>query len=96
MPLVELTIRIPQALADEAKQFDLLRDERIAALLEREILREESWKRLSTMAEVVRESAAAKYADLSDDEMMDLVNEEIKIMRAEERAKEALNPTDEA
>ncbi|MBL8133211.1 MAG: hypothetical protein JNL42_15225 [Anaerolineae bacterium] len=95
MTLVELTIRLPQALADEAKQFDLLRDERIAALLEREILREEAWVRLSAMAEVVRESAAEKYGSLSDDEVMDLVNEEIKIMRAEDRAKAALQKPDE-
>lgn len=95
MTLVELTIRLPQALADEAKQFDLLRDERIAALLEREILREESWVRLSEMAEVVRASAAEKYGALSDNEMMDLVNEEIKIMRAEDRAKAALQKPDE-
>lgn len=96
MNLVELTIRLPQGLAEEAKQFDLLRDERIAALLEREILREEAWYRLNAMAQVVRESAAEKYGALSEDEVMDLVNEEIKIMRAEDRAKAALQQSDEA
>lgn len=95
MDLVELTIRLPQALADEARQFDLLRDERIAALLEREILREEAWERLSASAKVVREAAAHKYGSLSDDEVMDLVNEEMKIMQAEERAKAALQKLDE-
>jgi len=96
MPFVELTIRIPQALADEAKVFDLLRDERIAALLEREILREEAWERLSETAKAVSEAASEKYGSLSDDEVMGLVNEEIKMMRAEERAKETLAKTDEA
>lgn len=84
MSVVELTIRLPQELADQARQFDLLRDERIAALPEREILREEAWKRLETMADMVRTAAAEKYGDLSDDEVMDLVNEEIKIMRAKD------------
>jgi len=79
MPFVELTIRIPQALADEAKVFDLLRDER-----------------LSETAKAVSEAASEKYGSLSDDEVMGLVNEEIKMMRAEERAKETLAKTDEA
>lgn len=95
MALVELIIRIPQALADEARQYDLLREERIAALLEREIRREEAWQRLGEMAARVRESAAATYGELSEDEVMDLVNEEIKLMRAEQRAKEALDKPEE-
>jgi len=90
MAFLELRIRIPQKLADEAHQFDLLRDERIAALIEREILREEAWLELSKMAEIVREGADEKYGMLSDEEVMFLVNEEIKIMNAEERAKDAL------
>jgi hypothetical protein len=90
MEYMELTIRIPLPLAAEAEQFDLLREERIAALIEREILREEAWLELSKMAEIVREGAADTYGTLSDDEVMFLVNEEIKIMRAEDRAKEAL------
>lgn len=91
MAVVEITIKLPQALADEAQSLDLLRDERIAALLEREILREEAWQRLNRAANIVRSSASDTYGQLSEDEVMDLVNEEIKVMRAEKRAKAAFD-----
>jgi hypothetical protein len=51
--------------------------------------------RLNAAAKMIREAAEPAYGNLSDDEVMQLVDEEIHLMRAEDDASEALkhNPT---
>jgi len=88
---VNLSVELPEELFEEARAAGILNNERIAALLAMELRREAAWVRLSTAAEIVRESAKSEYGDLSDDEVMQLVDEEIHLMRAEDDAREALN-----
>lgn len=92
---VNLTVQIPDALFEEARAAGIINDERIAALLAMELRREAAWVRLNAAAEMIREAAEPAYGNLSDDEVMQLVDEEIHLMRAEDDAREALkhNPS---
>jgi hypothetical protein len=58
--------------------------------------REATWEHLFRSMEAVRSGAASKYAHLSEEEMMDVVNEEIEAMRAEKRAQKNAASQDEA
>jgi len=87
---INLTVELPEKLAEQARAAGLLNNERIAALLEMELRREAAWERLSEAAGLVREAATGEYGLLSDDEVMQLVDEEIHIMRAEDSARKAL------
>jgi hypothetical protein len=87
---VNLTVQIPDALFEEARAAGILNDERIAALLAMELRREAAWVRLSAAAKIIREAAEPAYGTLSDDEVMQLVDEEIHLMRAEDDAREGL------
>lgn len=88
---VNLTVELPERLFEEASAAGILNSERIAALLSMELRREAAWERLNAAASVIRESANAEYGNLSDDEVMQLVDEEIHLMRAEDDARQALN-----
>lgn len=90
---VNLTVELPEDLYEEARAAGILSNERIAALVAMELRREAAWKRLDAAAAIVREAAQSEYGDLSDDEVMQLVDEEIHLMRAEDDAREALNPS---
>jgi hypothetical protein len=83
---VNLSVEIPDDLFEEARTAGILNNERIAALLAMELRREAAWNRLRNAAAIVRESAQATYGDLSEDEVMQFVNEEIHLMRAEDAA----------
>jgi hypothetical protein len=88
---VQVTVNLPEALVEEARAAGILSNERIAALLEMELRREAAWERLNAAASQAREAAAADFGALSEDEVMQLVDEEIHLMRAEERARKAMN-----
>jgi hypothetical protein len=88
---VQVTVNLPEALVEEARAAGILSNERIAALLEMELRREAAWERLNAAAAQAREAAAADFGALSEDEVMQLVDEEIHLMRAEERARKAMN-----
>jgi hypothetical protein len=83
MSSVNLTIELPEALIEEARAAGILSSERIAALLEMELMRQSAWDRLNQTAEIVRESASSEYGHLSDEEVMQLVNDEVHLMRSE-------------
>lgn len=88
---VQVTVELPEMLVQEARAAGILSNERIAALLEMELRREAAWDRLNAAAAGVREAAAADWGSLSDDEVMQLVDEEINLMRAEDRARKSLD-----
>jgi hypothetical protein len=94
MTSVNVTVELPESLVEQARAAGILSNERIAALLEMELAREAAWNQLYQAADIVRESAASEYGELSEDEVMQLVNEEIHIMRAEKEAKSALRSDD--
>ena len=89
---VQITVDLPEALVEEARAAGILNNERIAAILERELRREEWWEQLSSTAASVREAAAEELASLSDDDIMRLVEAEIDQMRSEARDEASTNP----
>ena len=89
---VQITVDLPEALVEEARAAGILNNERIAAILERELRREESWEQFSMSAASVREAAADDLASLSDDDIMRLVEAEIDQMRSEARDEASTNP----
>jgi hypothetical protein len=89
---VQITVELPETLAEEARAAGILSNERIAALLEMELRRENAWNRLNAAAAQVRQSAAPDLGALSEEEIMQLVDEEIDLMRAEDRARLATTP----
>jgi roadblock/LC7 domain-containing protein len=94
MTSVTLTVELPKSLVEEARAAGILSDERLAALLEMELRRAAAWERFNAAAAMVREAAASGYGELSEDEVMQLVDEEIHLMRAEDRAREVLKRSD--
>ncbi len=87
----QITLTIPEALAKRAQDAGILNNERIAALLAMELRREEAWETLNATAIIVQGSVRADLGPLSEDEVTQLVDEEIHLMRAEDDAREALN-----
>ncbi|MBL8145552.1 MAG: hypothetical protein JNL34_04130 [Anaerolineae bacterium] len=92
---VQITVDLPEALVAEARAAGILNNERIAAILERELRREESWEQFSTSAAGVREAAADDLARLSDDDIMRLVEAEIDQMRSEAAPRGAVSSNPE-
>jgi hypothetical protein len=93
MTSINLTLELPEALIERARAAGLLNSERIAALLEMELKRQSAWQRINHAAELVREAAAEDFGHLSEEEVMQMVNDEIHAMRAEKQGAEdeALN-----
>jgi hypothetical protein len=83
----EITLNLPVDLVKRAQEQGLLNSERIASLLEAEIERLNRWKSLDKPFEPAREAFRAEHADMSEDEIMALINAEVKAYRAEEYAK---------
>jgi hypothetical protein len=79
---IRLTFELPAALVEQARAAGILSNERIAALLKMELARQAAWERLNTAAAVIREAAKAEYGDLSEEDVLRLVNEEIHTTRS--------------
>ena len=90
MTMLTFTVELPDALVEEVRAAGILTNEHIAALLQMELRRNQAWERLNAASAMAHESFKAEYGVLSDDEVMQLVDEEIHLMRAEDSAREAL------
>ncbi len=88
---VNLTVELPDELFEEAQAAGILSNERIAALVAMELRREAAWERLNAGAAEVREAVKSEYGALSEDEVRQLVDEEIHLMRAEDSARADLD-----
>ena len=84
-------VTLSEELAQQAQEAGILSDERIAALIWMELRRGWAWEYMDKATSIVRESAAETMGDLSEDQIMQLINEEIHMMRAEDDALEAFN-----
>ena len=83
----EITLNLPLELVERAREQGLLNSERIAALLEAEIERLNRWRSLDKSLEPVREAFRAEHANMSEDEMMAMLNELVHEVRSESETK---------
>jgi len=86
MSNMNITVSLPEGLIERARFQGILNDERIAQLLEAEIERIERWNQLDQALEPARDSFRAEYGHLSEEEVMDMINQEVHEVRAEMRA----------
>jgi len=93
---VNFTIELPESLFQEARAAGILGNEPIAALLAMELQCTAAWDRLNAAAAIVHEAAKSDFNLLSEGEVIQLVNEEIHLMRAEDEIREALHATHSA
>jgi len=83
MSNVDITVSLPTGLVERARSQGILNDERIALLLEAEIARIERWHSLDQTLEPVRESFRAQYGDMTEDEVMAMINDTVNEVRDE-------------
>jgi Holliday junction resolvasome RuvABC endonuclease subunit len=95
MTIINLTLELPEALAEEAQAAGLLSSERIVAMLEME-LRRAAWDKFSAAAAQVRAAAAGEFGDLSEEQIRELVEAEIHLMRAEDETDASQTTADSA
>ena len=81
MSNVDVIVSLPTELVERARSQGLLNDQRIARLLEAEIERIARWKNLDQSLEPVREAFRAEYAQMTDDEIMAMINEAVHEVR---------------
>jgi post-segregation antitoxin (ccd killing protein) len=82
MSVVNITLQLPEELAERATAAGLLSSEQVSAWLEAELSRKEHLKLLQADLERLR----AVSEPLGDDEVTALVDEEIHTYRAEKRS----------
>jgi hypothetical protein len=80
--MVSITLDIPEDLFERAKVQGLISNERIAQLLEAEMSRLEVWQRIEQDFVPARESFRAEYAELSEDEVMQMLTDVVHEVRS--------------
>lgn len=83
---VDIMVTLPGELVERAENEGIAINKRIAVLLQEEIERVERWHALDQSLEPVRESFRQEYGHLSEDEVMDMINEWIDEAHAEYEA----------
>jgi post-segregation antitoxin (ccd killing protein) len=64
MTSINLTLELPESLAERARAAGLLNSERIAALLEMELKRQSAWQYINQAAALVNEAAVEDFGHL--------------------------------
>ena len=86
---IDITVRLPETLVEQAKAEGILDDARIARLIQAEIDRVNGWRALDNSLEPVRAAFRADHADLSEDDVIALVTDIVEEVRHEH------NPTED-
>lgn len=91
--MVMITVEMPAQVEEQARRLGLLSGERVAALIEAEVdrLQQEAgtanrlqvWQELEQAFEPAREAFRAEYAHLTDDQVMDMINDVVHEVRAD-------------
>ncbi|MBZ0298663.1 MAG: hypothetical protein K8J31_02935 [Anaerolineae bacterium] len=82
---VDVILSLPEKLVERARARGVLSNERVAQLLEVEIERMERWQSLDQSLEPVREAFRGDHADMTEDEIMAMINEAVHEVRAERK-----------
>jgi hypothetical protein len=82
---IAITLNLPEDLVEQARAQGVLNNARIALLLRAEIDRIERWRGLDQSLEPVREAFRADHEGLSEEDILAMVNEAVKEVRATRR-----------
>jgi hypothetical protein len=80
---IDITVSLPEELVARARTEGLLDDKRIALLLEAALERIDRWRTLDKQLEPLRDTFHAQYADMNEDEIMDMINDVVHEVRDE-------------
>jgi post-segregation antitoxin (ccd killing protein) len=80
MTTVSISIELPEELVEKAKNAGILQTQRLIAMIENELRRETAWRYLYQSAQIVRANAQDEYEHLSEDEVMQIVNKEVRAL----------------
>lgn len=83
MKEIDITLRLPEGLVDKARDYGILNVDHIARLLEAEIERLDRWQKLDSSLESACAEFKADHADLSEQEMMALIDDVVHDVRRE-------------
>lgn len=78
---VDITVSLPMELVERARTEGILNDRRIAPLLEAEVERIEHWHALDQALKPAREAFRAEHPTMTEDEIMDMINEVVHEVR---------------
>lgn len=81
---IDVTLRLPAHLVEQAQAEGILTNQRIAALIEAEMLRLQKWRNLDQSLEAARVAFRAEHGDLSEAEIMAMINELVHEARQSE------------
>jgi hypothetical protein len=80
---VDITVSLPEELVARARTEGILNDKRIALLLEAEMERIDRWRILDKELEPVRQAFRSEHSNLTEDEIMSLINDVVDEVRDE-------------
>ncbi len=86
---VDVVVSLPPELVERARTQGLLNNERIALLLEAEIERIGRWHNLDQALEPVREAFRAEHGEMTEDDVIAMINETVHEVRTEYGSKDA-------
>ena len=81
MSNIDVTLRLPEELVTRAKAQGVLSDERIAAFLQAELARIETWNRLDQTLDPIREDFRADHPDMTEDDVLDMMSDIVREVR---------------
>lgn len=87
--MVLIDIQLSEELAEKARNAGLLTSEKIAELLEAELLRQrqEAAERMFKIMDELQAATREEFGHMTEDEFMEMVNEIVHEVRAEQQAK---------
>ena len=83
---IDVTLRLPEALVAQARAQGVLNNERIAAFLQAELERIETWKTLNQTLDPIREDFRADHPEMSEDDVLDMLSDIVREVRREDNA----------
>jgi hypothetical protein len=83
---VDITLRLPEELVEKARAQGVLNNKRVAQLLAAEIDRLEGWYALDQSLESARAAFRADHAEMSEGEIIAMIDNVIDEVRAERKA----------
>jgi len=81
---IDVTLQLPAELVEQARERGILSNDRIARFLRSEIERAKAWQELDKSLDPVRESFRAEHDQMTEDEVMDMINEIVHEVRREQ------------
>lgn len=81
MSHIDVTLHLPEDLVTRAKAQGVLSNERIAAFLQAELERIETWKTLDQTLDPIREDFRADHPDMTEADVLELMSDIVREAR---------------